>query len=67
MSETLAASILALVGVVVLCFAGVILALKTRGDRVIAWRGFGVTFTVTPCRGCPASGVSSQPERITDQ
>lgn len=60
MSETLIAPVLALVGVVVLCFCSIILALKVKGDKVITWRGFGVAFTVSPCRSCPA--VRPQPD-----
>lgn len=52
-SESAFAAILMLLGVVVLCFCSIVLALKVRGDKVITWRGFGVTFTVCPCRECP--------------
>lgn len=52
MSETIIAPVLALVGVLVLCFCSIILALKVKGDKVITWRGFGVAFTVCPCREC---------------
>lgn len=53
MSESLLAPVLALIGIAVLCFCSVVLALRVKGDKVITWRGFGVTFTVSPCRECP--------------
>lgn len=52
MSETLAAVVVAAIGIVFLCFASVILALKTKGDRSIQWSGFGIQFKVTPCVQC---------------
>lgn len=53
MSELFLTPILALIGVVVLCFCSIVLALKVKGDKVITWRGFGVTFAVRPCRERP--------------
>lgn len=52
MSEALATVVIAAIGIVVLCFASVVLALKTKGDRSITWSGFGVVFRVSPCAEC---------------
>lgn len=53
-SEALATVVVAAVGVMFLCLASVVLALKVKGDRSISWSGFGVVFRVSPCRDCPA-------------
>lgn len=52
MSETLATIVIAAVGIMFLCLASVVLALKTRGAQSISWRGFGVEFRVSPCADC---------------
>lgn len=52
MSETLATIVVAAIGILFLCFASVVLALKTKGERAITWSGFGVVFKVTPCKNC---------------
>lgn len=52
MSETLATVVIAALGIMFLCLASVVLALKTRGERVITWSGFGVEFRVSPCKSC---------------
>lgn len=52
MSETLVTIVVAAIGVMVLCVASVVLALKTKGDRSITWSGFGVSFRVSPCAEC---------------
>lgn len=64
MSETVFAAVFAIVGLVVLCFSSVLLAIKVRGAKVITWRGFGVAFTMCPCRECP---LATRPQHITDQ
>lgn len=51
MSDVLLTAALALVGVAVLSIATVVLALRVRGDRVVTWTGFGVSFRVTPVAG----------------
>lgn len=53
MSEALATVVITAIGIIFLCFASVILALKTKGDRSITWSGFGIIFRVSPCRDCP--------------
>lgn len=53
MSETLVTFVVAAIGVMLLCVASVMLALKTKGDRVITLSGFGVAFRVSPCCDCP--------------
>lgn len=55
MSETLATIVIAAIGILFLCLASVVLALKTKGDRSISWSGFGVVFRVGPCRDCPVN------------
>lgn len=52
MSETLAAAILSIVGLVLVAVAFVVLALRTRGQKAVRWRGFGVTFEIRPCVDC---------------
>lgn len=59
MSETLLASIMALVGLLILCLASVVLAVKLKDDRAVTWHGFGVSFTIAPCRRCPRSTRSN--------
>lgn len=64
MSEALATVVIAAIGIIVLCFASVVLALKTKGDRSITWSGFGVVFKVSPCRDCPvAAGRDTKGEK----
>lgn len=62
MSETLATIVVAAIGIMVLCVASVILALKTKGDRSITWSGFGVVFRVSPCVECKLHTTSQQQE-----
>lgn len=52
MSEALTTVAIAAVGILVLCVASVVLAVKTKGERVVTWSGFGVEFRVAPCRDC---------------
>lgn len=56
MSETLATVVVAALGIMFLCLASVVLALKTKGERVITWSGFGVEFRVRPCKNCKFKG-----------
>lgn len=51
-SETLATIVIAAIGIMFLCFASVVLALRMKGERSITWSGFGVEFRVSPCQHC---------------
>lgn len=52
MTESVLAIVSCVIGVIVLCFASIVLALKVKGDKIITWRGFGVAFMISPCHDC---------------
>lgn len=50
-------SILAsLIGLVILALTFVALAVRSKGNQVVTWKGLGVTFEIKPCRNCPDKG-----------
>lgn len=52
MTDALQSLIAGLVGLVLILFAFVALALRS-GRKAISWRGFGVTFEIRSCAECP--------------
>lgn len=52
MTDNVIALILSLVGLFVLVFGFIALAVKSNGSQVVSWRGFGVTFEIKPCSHC---------------
>lgn len=62
MSETLATIVVVAIGIMVLCVASVVLALKTKGDQSITWSGFGVVFRISPCMMCKLHATPKQQE-----
>lgn len=62
MSETLATIAAAAIGIMILCVASVVLALKTKGNRCVTWSGFGVVFRVSRCTECKLLATPKQQE-----
>lgn len=46
-------ALFSLVGMCLLILSVVVLAIRGRSDRVVTWRGLGVTFEIKPCGKCP--------------
>lgn len=59
MTEALFTATLACVEVIALAVSSVVMAVTVKGDRVLTWSGFGVSFRISPCSDCPikAKGV----------
>lgn len=57
MTDALLAAALALIGVGVLAIAAVCIAIRKGRPLAVSWRGFGVTFVVTPCVDCKIHSV----------
>lgn len=62
MNETLATIVIAAIGVMILCVASVVLALKTKGNRCVMWSGFGVVFRISRCAECKPLATPKQQE-----
>lgn len=59
-TDTIAMALACLAGVCLLLVSSLVISMRRGASKRVAWKGFGVTFEITPCGACPNNTLGKE-------